>query len=354
MYGICRIEKVKATGVAAMEKHNDRLWECRNGDIDHERSHENAELLERSGRYAEAVEERIAEGYTGKRAVRKDAVRLVEGIITASPEFFEGKSRDECMAFFRNALEFTEGEFGSANMVHFTVHFDEKTPHAHFGFVPLTDDGRLSAKAWFNGRESLRGLQNRFFEQVAEPWGLERGELAEETERRHKSVVEMKRDEIADLREKCERLQNEVETMSQERDEARSEAREARNEVNRLQAEVEGQRAALERLSERFKTILRHITEVADTLSRRPFIFSWKSSLEALRDNPIAREAVKAGQPWQKERDAKRADRAIRHEVQEQKRSIVSLLDEAKELQRAKSELAGERAKRPYRDNRDR
>ncbi len=344
MYGICRIEKVKAAGVSAMEKHNDRLWECRNGDIDHEKSHENVELLERSGGYAEAVEARIAEGYTGKRAVRKDAVRLVEGIVTASPEFFEGKSRDEVMAFFRDALGFAEGEFGHENMVHFTVHFDEKTPHAHFGFVPLTADGRLSAKAWFNGRGALRSFQNKFFEQVSEPWGLERGEPAEETERHHKTAVEMKRDE-------CERLQNEVETLTQERNEARSETREARNEVNRLQAEVEGQRAALERLSERFKTILRHITEVADTLTHRPFILSWKRSLEALRDNPIAREAVEAGQPWQKERDAKRADKAIRHGVQEARRSLDSVAEEAR---RAKEALHGGRDKRPYRDSRDR
>lgn len=354
MYGICRIEKVKATGVAAMEKHNDRLWECRNGDIDREKSVENVELLERSGGYAEAVEARIVEGYTGKRAVRKDAVRLIEGIITASPEFFEGKGRDEVMAFFAGALGFAAGEFGRENMVHFTVHFDEKTPHAHFGFVPLTADGRLSAKSWFNGRQAMRDFQDRFFEQVAEPWGLERGEAAEETERHHKSVVEMKRDEIADLREKCERLQNEVGTLSLERDEARSEAREARNEVNRLQAEVEGQRTALERLSERFKTILRHITEVADTFSHRPFILSWKQSLEALRDNPIARKAVETGQPWQKERDAKRAEKSIRRDVQEARQSVSSLLDEARQMQRASESLDSGRGRRPHRDMRDR
>lgn len=344
MYGICRIEKVKATGVAAMEKHNDRLWECRNGDIDPERSHENTELLERSGGYAKAIDARIAEGYTGKRAVRKDAVRLVEGIVTASPEFFEGKSRNEVMAFFRDALEFAEREFGSRNMVHFTVHFDEKTPHAHFGFVPLTDDGRLSAKAWFNGRDALKRFQDRFFERVAEPWGLERGEAAEETERHHKSMVEMKRDEIAELRA-------EVERVTLERDEARSEAREARSEVNQLQVEAEGYKVALERLSERFETVLRHITEVADTMSRRPFIMSWKSSLEALRDNPIARKAVEAGKPWESERHAKRAEKVVRSEVKEARRSVIDLLDEAREMKRLSRDLDRSRpAKRQSRD----
>lgn len=60
-------------------------------------------------------------------------VKLVEGIITASPEFFEGKSEEECRRFFEDAYEFVKAEMGAENMIHFTVHMDETTPHAHWG-----------------------------------------------------------------------------------------------------------------------------------------------------------------------------------------------------------------------------
>lgn len=83
--------------------------------------------------------------------MRKDAVKLVEGIITASPEFFEGKSEEECRRFFEDAYAFVCAEMGAENVIHFTVHMDETTPHAHWGAVPIKD-GRLSWKAFFDGR----------------------------------------------------------------------------------------------------------------------------------------------------------------------------------------------------------
>ena len=101
-------------------------------------------------------------------------MKLVEGIITASPEFFEGKSEEECRRFFEDAYEFVKAEMGAENMIHFTVHMDETTPHAHWGAVPIKD-GRLSWKAFFDGRGGLSAFQDRCFEKVGAPWGLDRG-----------------------------------------------------------------------------------------------------------------------------------------------------------------------------------
>ncbi|MBT2158000.1 plasmid recombination protein [Clostridioides difficile] len=36
--------------------------------------------------------------------------------------------------------------YGDKNIVSATVHFDETTPHMHFNFVPITSDGKLSAR----------------------------------------------------------------------------------------------------------------------------------------------------------------------------------------------------------------
>lgn len=212
-YGICRVQKVKAAAVGSMQYHNDRLpGEHSNPNIDHSKRGDNAEFI-KHGSYRAEVNGRIERFRKSDRKVRKDAVVLVEGVMTASPEFFDGKSRDEVMAFFRDGFDFVKSEVGEGNMVHFTVHMDESTPHAHFGFTPIKD-GTLSWKNYFDGRDALRGWQDRFFEKVSKPWGLERGE--KDTGRTHKDAAQMRRDaerEIKELDKRKECLRQEVEEM---------------------------------------------------------------------------------------------------------------------------------------------
>ena len=76
----------------------------------------------------------------------KDSTRFVDTLITASPEFFKGKSPKEIQAFFQRAAAFLIGRVGRENIVSAVVHMDEKTPHLHLTFVPLTKDNRLCAK----------------------------------------------------------------------------------------------------------------------------------------------------------------------------------------------------------------
>ena len=212
-YGIIRVQKVKAPAVGSMQYHNDRVpGQHSNEDIDQEKSNLNKEYIEH-GSYRAEVNERIERFRESSRKIRKDAVVLAEGVATASPEFFDGKSREEVMAYFDDVFEFCKSEFGEQNLVHFTVHMDETTPHAHFGFTPIKD-GTLSWKNYFDGRDALRGWQDRFFEKVSKPWGLERGE--KDTGRTHKDAAQMRRDaerEIKELDKRKECLRQEVEEM---------------------------------------------------------------------------------------------------------------------------------------------
>ena len=212
-YGIIRVQKVKAPAVGSMQYHNDRVpGQHSNEDIDQEKSNLNKEYIEH-GSYRAEVNERIERFRESSRKIRKDAVVLAEGVATASPEFFEGKSREEVMAYFDDVFEFCKSEFGEQNLVHFTVHMDETTPHAHFGFTPIKD-GTLSWKNYFDGRDALRGFQNRYWERVGKQWGLERGETG--SGRTHKTTQEMKREaqrEIKELDKRKECLRQEVEEM---------------------------------------------------------------------------------------------------------------------------------------------
>lgn len=192
-YAILRVQKCKGAEVGAMQYHNDREpGKHTNPDIDQSRTRLNREMCPHAD-YEGEIQARIDAGYKGARKVRKDAVRLVEGIVTASPEFFEGASAEEVRDFFEDALGFCREEFGESNLVHFTVHMDEETPHAHFGFVPLRD-GKLSWKGFFPDKAALGAMQDRFYGRVGALYGLSRGEkrLDGQPARRHKSVAEYK------------------------------------------------------------------------------------------------------------------------------------------------------------------
>ena len=197
-YSILRLERVKnATATNGFQRHNQRENQnYSNKDINHELSDKNYDLINGTDRinYNEKIENRIEEGYTGKRAVRKDAIKHVQGIITSDTAFFENKKDEDTRKFFEDGLKFVQERYGKDNVLYATVHHDEKTPHMHFGFVPLTADGRLSAKDQLGNKRDLSALQDEFSRYVNEKgYNMERGTSAKDTGTRHLSVEEFKK-----------------------------------------------------------------------------------------------------------------------------------------------------------------
>ena len=80
---------------------------------------------------------------------------MVEALVTATPEFFQGKKVSEIRAFFARALEFIKQHQDSKTFLSAVVHMDEKTPHMHLCFVPLTEDSRLCAKEIIGNKKKL-------------------------------------------------------------------------------------------------------------------------------------------------------------------------------------------------------
>jgi hypothetical protein len=174
-YAICRVAKIKtAQAGAAKTAHNYRLRETPNADTERKpMNHEYINTAERN--YWELATERIQEA--GAK-VRPDSVRGVEVLLTASPEAFkrqaDGSPNDWHESNWAEAnIAFLKGKFGEQNVVSCTLHQDELTPHFHAVVVPLTADGRLSAKDVFNPK-TLRALQTDYAEAM-KPFGMERG-----------------------------------------------------------------------------------------------------------------------------------------------------------------------------------
>ena len=184
-YGILRFKKYKGPAISPIEAHNERTKEqyASNPDIDTNRSRYNLHLVQPQGRYREEADRMIAAAHC---RVRKDSVRVVEALVTASPEFFKDKTNREIRAYFEYALEFLKSKQNTQTFISAVVHMDEKTPHLHLTFVPLTKDNRLCAKEIIGNRANLTKWQDDFHAYMVEKYpDLERGESASKTGRKH-------------------------------------------------------------------------------------------------------------------------------------------------------------------------
>ncbi len=184
-YGILRFKKYKGPAISPIQAHNERTKEqyASNPDIDTSRSRYNLHLVQPQGRYREEADRMITAAHC---RVRKDSVRVVEALVTASPEFFKDKTNREIRAYFAYALKFLEGRQCPDTFLSAVVHMDEKTPHLHLCFVPLTPDGRLSAKEIIGNRKNLVKWQDEFWQHMVKQYPeLERGESASQTGREH-------------------------------------------------------------------------------------------------------------------------------------------------------------------------
>lgn len=116
---------------------------------------------------------------------RRDAVTVVEYLMTASPQWWKKASREEQRKFFEVSAKWLVDKYGKENIVALGVHRDETSPHVSAFVVPITKDGRLSAKEYIGGRQKLRADQNSFA-QAMEPLHLHRG--VEGSKATHKTI----------------------------------------------------------------------------------------------------------------------------------------------------------------------
>ena len=184
-YAILRFAKYKGPEIGHIEAHNERTKEkyASNPDVDTSRSHLNFHLVTPERKYRAEAEKQIAAA--GCRT-RSDSVRVVEALVTASPEFFKGKKKSEVKAYFTEALDFIQKYQSKDTIISAVVHMDEKTPHMHLCFVPLTEDKRLSAKEIVGNKKKLTWWQDEFWKHMVKKYpDLERGESASETGRTH-------------------------------------------------------------------------------------------------------------------------------------------------------------------------
>jgi predicted nucleic acid-binding Zn-ribbon protein len=223
-----------------------------NKDIDWKRTKFNYDLHpSQSENFYRVIKQRISE-LDLKKAVRKDAVVMVQVLVTSEYDFFKNMDPEKQEQFFKDSYEFLKDRYGERNIISATVHLDERTPHMHFNFVPVTEDGRLSAKSILT-RQSLIKQQDDFQKCVGEKYGLQRGMTKEEriekgVQRKNFTVpeykalmteIQRKEKELEELKEKAS---NALQSVSKTRDEVST----IKDALIPLQAEYEAKKAYVE------------------------------------------------------------------------------------------------------------
>ena len=178
-FAVFHASKGKSSG-SSLGAHIDRdqaqKQSFRNADPDRSALNVDFQVAGTGKKLNEAIRTRITEGYKGNKDIRKDAVTHLSLIFTGTHEDMKAieQDKEKMQKWIERNYNFVIREFGKENIMRFTLHRDERTPHIHAVVVPLTADGKLTAREVLGGRMAMSARQTRYGQAMAE-FGLERG-----------------------------------------------------------------------------------------------------------------------------------------------------------------------------------
>lgn len=231
MYCIMRTEKRKRTDLGGIQKENTRTAQNYNNKVNPGMDIFNVTLKE-SDNWLQDIDSEIKAAGAKTRA---NSILALDTLYTASPEFFQGKTNEENDKFFRDCLKFHESHFG--HIISAVIHYDETTPHLHIISVPLTKDGRLSARDVIGNKSKMSKTQDSLFEQVGRDYGLARGIHMDGQEK--KQHISAQEHELREIKQKIAREQEKLEAIEHSEEMARIRAQESKRTAEELQKQVE-------------------------------------------------------------------------------------------------------------------
>lgn len=248
-YAVVHMMKIKSGAVGGIQSHNNREHEPKtNPDVDMSRSEDNYDLIS-CDNYKRSIKEKLSNLVESSRAVRKDAVVICNFIVTSDNETMNALGADRQREFFQDSVKWFSDRYGADRVLNATVHMDETTPHLHIGVMPITQDGRLSAKAIFTKTE-MKAIQTEFARDVGEKYGLERG--VEGSERTHLSEARFKEQKALEMANEhgaiAQELQIITEDCKRELSEATRSLETVKQELSTMQDRKDTLQGEIERL----------------------------------------------------------------------------------------------------------
>ena len=222
-YAIFRTEPIyKLNDLAQIGSHNKREKKAysSNPDIDINLTKNNIELVPCNEKYVkrfyEITKEYKKEHNERMKTMRDDrkksfsqavndskSVVADELLFTSDKEFFKDMSKKEIKRWADSCMEFVYNDLGytKEQVLHATIHLDEKTPHIHCVVVPIvkefdkrTNSERysISKKQYIKDFEHLSQLQDKYHKRlVNNGFDLKRG--IKNSDNEHLSIKEFKK-----------------------------------------------------------------------------------------------------------------------------------------------------------------
>lgn len=180
-YCICSVAKLKSNAsLMQTYKHNYRIDPPVN--VDQSMSHLNDEAVKLEQKnFVEAFNQKLKSlDYYKTHAFRKDGVKALELTLEYSPEAAKTINQE---AWKKANVEWLENTFNNKygnNVISVVFHYDEGAYagagaiHGHAIVIPVSEEGRISAKSYIGSKQQLSDLQTSYAKAMA-PFGLERG-----------------------------------------------------------------------------------------------------------------------------------------------------------------------------------
>lgn len=222
-YAIFRSESIntlKDLGEIGAHNKRDKKSYKSNPDIDMSKSKNNIEIVPLSERYSKGYYELVKDykrEYEEKQLTTREdrkksfdkmlddsnSVVADELLFTSDNEFFKNMNRKDIKKWAETCMEFVYEDLGytKEQVLHATVHMDEKTPHLHCVVVPLikkfdkrtnTEKYTISKKHYMKSGAYISELQDKYWQRMNDNgFKLERG--IKNSDNEHISIKELKK-----------------------------------------------------------------------------------------------------------------------------------------------------------------
>lgn len=248
-YAIFRVEPInKLKDLGQIGAHNTRTKEAykSNPDIDKSKSHNNIQLVPITHKdyyssYMNLVkdykkqhdEKQKTERENRKKSFNQmlddsNSVVADELLFTSDKEFFKNMSKEEILRWANCCMDFVYEDIGykKEQILHSTIHMDEKTPHIHCVVVPLIkkydkrsdkEKWTISKKYYMKDKNYLSTLQDKYHERmVSNGFDLDRGIKNSDNEhidiKQYKKITRKLNVELTSKNEKLNKSMEELES----------------------------------------------------------------------------------------------------------------------------------------------
>lgn len=179
----------------------------------------------------------------GTRKIRADAVVMCGTILKPPAEMMINLSREQQQKFLEDAVEDFSKIVREDNVKSVVLHFDERVPHAHVFWEPMTEDGRLCAKEMHNLK--FFGRLNREMPEMLrkQGWDIDNCQAYDKAEE-DKKREEMGEEKYREYRK--EKRKNRGKDSKEFKEIAEKKLQEINSELSQKTAELDGINAQIE------------------------------------------------------------------------------------------------------------